>query len=293
MRKRSGLIESSPLSNTIICGDCENVLVDLPDGSVDLVFTSPPYYNAREYSSFDSYDEYLNKLRLVIRATHRVLGEGRFFVINLSPVLIQRESRSKASCRIAIPFDVHGIFVDEGFDFIDDIIWEKPSGAGWATGRGRRFAADRHPLQYKTVPVTEYILVYRKHTDRLIDWNIRQHHDKEAVKESRIEDDYERTNVWKIKPAYDRRHPAVFPVELAERVIKYYSFKGDVVLDMFAGIGTVGAAAVKCGRKFVLIEQSKEYVDVIRSDAANWLGTDVSKVDTINCDKIDADGFLF
>ena len=60
----------------------------------------------------------------------------------------------------------HRLFTKEGFDFIDDIIWVKPEGVGWATGRGRRFAADRNPLQYKPVPVTEYVLVYRKHTKR-------------------------------------------------------------------------------------------------------------------------------
>jgi DNA modification methylase len=76
---------------------------------------------------------------------------------------------------LAVPFDVHRLFIEEGYDFIDDIIWVKPEGAGWATGRGRRFAADRNPLQYKPVPVTEYILVYRKRTPKLIDWNIRAH----------------------------------------------------------------------------------------------------------------------
>ena len=86
----------------------------------------------------------------------------------------------------------------------------EPAGA---TGRGRRFAADRQPLQYKPVPVTEYVLVYRKRTDKLIDWNIRSHPDPEAVAASRIEDGYERTNVWRIKPSHSKQHPAVFPVE--------------------------------------------------------------------------------
>jgi DNA modification methylase len=80
--------------------------------------------------------------------------------------LIRRANRNEASKRIAVPFDMHRIFCEEGFDFIDDIHWVKPEGAGWATGRGRRFAADRQPLQYKAVPVTEYVLVYRKHTDK-------------------------------------------------------------------------------------------------------------------------------
>ncbi|MBI4552986.1 MAG: site-specific DNA-methyltransferase [Candidatus Latescibacteria bacterium] len=283
----------SSLRNTIALGDCEDILQDLPAGSVDLVFTSPPYYNARpEYTDFVTYEEYLLKLRKVIQHLHRVLAEGRFFVINVSPVLIRRSNRNQASQRIAVPFDIHRIFIEEGYGFIDDIIWEKPEGAGWATGRGRRFAADRNPLQYKPVPVTEYVLVYRKRTDKLIDWNIRAHPDCELVKASRIEDDYERTNIWRIKPAYDERHPAIFPIELAERVITYYSFKGDVVLDPFAGIGTVGKAAVKKDRRFVLIEQEPHYVEIMQTEVKLWLGKAASNVLTLNCPPIDVSDIL-
>jgi len=283
----------SSLRNTIAQGDCEEVLQDLPAESVDLVFTSPPYYNARpEYTDYVTYEEYLLKLRKVIQNVHRVLAEGRFFVINMAPVLIRRSNRSESSRRLAVPFDVHRLFIEEGYDFIDDIIWEKPEGAGWATGRGRRFAADRNPLQYKPVPVTEYVLVYRKQTEKLIDWNIRTHPNQKLVKASRIGDDYERTNIWHIKPAYDPRHPAIFPVELAEKIITYYSFKEDVVLDPFAGIGTVGEAAVKLGRRFVLIEQNPEYVAIIRKEAKTWLGKEARHILTINCPPIIVDDLL-
>lgn len=286
--RREGRYELSSLRNIIAWGDCEEILQDLPAGSVDLVFTSPPYYNARpEYTDHVTYEEYLLKLRKVIQNIHRVLAEGRFFVMNVSPVLIRRASRNEASSRIAVPFDVHRLFIEEGYDFLDDIIWVKPEGAGWATGRGRRFAADRHPLQYKPVPVTEYVLVYRKHTAKLIDWNIRAHPRPDLVAASRIGEDYERTNVWYIKPAYDVRHPAIFPLELAEKVITYYSFKGDVVLDPFAGIGTVGKAAVKLGRRFVLIEQNPDYVNIIREEAKTWLGHAAQQILTVNCPPID------
>ena len=103
-------------------------------------------------------------------------------------------------------------------------------------------------------------------TNKLIDWHIRKHPDQDLVTESRIEDGYEATNVWKIHPAHSRKHPAVFPVELAEKVIRYYSFKKDVVLDPFAGIGTVGEAAVKLARRFVLFEVNNEYVREIRQN---------------------------
>jgi DNA modification methylase len=274
----------SSLRNTIGFGDCGELLEEMPAESVDLIFTSPPYFNARpEYSEFEEYESYLLKLRQVIRKCHRVLSEGRFFVINISPVLLRRASRNQASKRIAVPFDLHRIFVEEGYDFIDDIIWLKPEGAGWATGRGRRFAADRNPLQYKTVPVTEYVLVYRKHTDLLIDWHIRNHPDQEVVKASKIADGYERTNVWKINPVTNSKHPAAFPVELAEKVITYYSFKGDVVLDPFAGSGTVGLAAASLDRRFVLFESNFNYIELMRKLITEGNQTDLDSVIWLNC----------
>ncbi len=283
----------SSLRNTIAQGDAEEILQELPAESVNLIFTSPPYYNARpEYADYLSYEEYLLKMRKILHHCHRVLAEGCFFVMNVAPVLVRRANRNQSSRRIAVPFDMHRLFIEEGYDFIDDIIWEKPEGAGWATGRGRRFAADRNPLQYKPIPVTEYILVYRKHTDKLIDWNIRAHPDKKLVEESKIGDDYERTNIWRIQPAHDPRHPAVFPLELAEKVIRYYSFKGDVVLDPFAGIGTVGKAAVMLGRRFVLIEQNPKYVSIIREEARLWMGKEAQSILTINCPPIEINDIL-
>ena len=253
------------------------------------MFTSPPYFNARpDYTEYAAYEDYLSKIGKVVSQCHRLLNEGRFFVINVAPVLLRRANRSEASRRLAVPFDLHGVIVKEGFDFVDDIIWEKPEGAGWATGRGRRFAADRNPLQYKTVPVTEYVLVYRKRTERLIDWNIRSHPDREAVERSRIEGDYERTNIWRIKPASTPEHPAVFPLELAENVIRYYSFAGDVVLDPFAGSGTVGKACVDHERRFVLSEMEPEYVELMKRKAVQWLGREVEDVHCIGTPPITA-----
>ncbi|GGD72583.1 hypothetical protein GCM10011514_40850 [Emticicia aquatilis] len=283
----------SSLKNTIGLGDSEELLAQTPSESVDLVFTSPPYYNARpEYADYITYEEYLLKMRKIINQCHRVLNDGRFFVINISPVLIRRANRSEASKRIAVPFDFHQLFIQEGFEFVDDIIWIKPEGAGWATGRGRRFAADRNPMQYKAVPVTEYILVYRKKTDKLIDWHIRNT-DPELVEESKIDDDYEKTNLWKIHPAYHKIHPAIFPLELAEKVVKYYSFKNDVVLDPFAGTGTVGEAAVKHNRRFVLYELSPEYMEIIKSQAENWLQGQAKDINWINVEHNTANLYLF
>lgn len=259
----------SSLKNTIAKGRAELVLRNLPEQSIDMIFTSPPYYNARkEYSEYETYEDYLDVMREVIRQCRRVLIDGKFFIMNSSHVLVPRASRSESSSRIPVPFDLHQIFMEEGFEFIDDIIWQKPEGAGWASGRGRRFSADRNPMQYKAVPVTEYVMVYRKKPAGLIDDFIRKHPVPELVEDSKIEDGYETTNVWYISPARDKRHPAIFPNELAEKVIKYYSFKNDVVLDPFGGIGTTAKCAAALKRRFYSIEMNDEYIEAQRSDIA-------------------------
>lgn len=264
---RKKTISFRPLESRIVLGDAAEVLADYPPDSVQLVFTSPPYFNAKlEYHESEAYKDYLDLLRTVFQGCHDILSEGRFLVVNTSPVLVRRAHRNASSRRIPITFDLHAILDDIGFEFIDDIIWQKPEGAGWHLGRGRRFAADRQPLQYKAVTVTENVIVYRKRTDKLIDWNLRNHPDPEAVEASRIGDDYERTNIWRIHPAHHKAHPAVFPVALAERVVRYYSFLGDMVLDPFAGTGTTGRAAGMLDRRFMLVEKSPAYFRTQVSD---------------------------
>lgn len=273
---RKNVFIPAPIPNKVILGDSIRVLEDFPPDTAQLIVTSPPYYNAKtEYSEYVDYQEYLDFLRKVFIRCHHVLSEGRFIVINVSPVLIKRTSRNASSKRIPIPFDIHKILDSIGFDFIDDIIWEKPEGAGWNLGRGRRFKADRQPLQYKPVTVTEYVLVYRKRTDKLIDWNIRNHYNKDLVEASKIVGNYDVTNIWKIHPSTNKHHPAVFPDELVRRIIRYYSFKGDMVLDPFGGSGTVGRVAYEMERRFLLIDREPSYYELMKKTISDLVGKDV------------------
>ena len=265
--RRRSEIAFPPIPNKVILGDCRTVLSEFPPDSVQLVFTSPPYFNAKpECAEYVDYQSYLEFLGEAFDACHSVLAEGRFLVVNVSPVLVRRTSRSTASRRLPIPFDLHPVLERIGFEFIDDVIWRKPEGAGWHLGRGRRFAADRQPLQYKPVTVTEYVLVYRKKTDRLIDWNLRNHPDPAAVERSLILGEYDKTNVWDVTPSNHKAHPAVFPDELVSRVVRYYSFERDSVLDPFAGTGTVGRVAAAMGRRFVCIEKRADYYETMRQE---------------------------
>lgn len=274
---------TSNIRNTVGLGDSQELIPDMPASSVDLVFTSPPYYNAKpEASEYANYEEYLMKLKHVFKTIERVLISGKFLIVNSSPVLIRRASRNDSSTRVPVPFDIHTILTEIGFEFVDDIIWKKPEGAGWATGRGRRFAADRNPMQYKPAPVTEYLLVYRSESSKLIDFYINEHPEQEVVEESKIADGYEKTNVWEVQPDTSSEHPAPFPDGLAERVIKYYSFINDVVLDPFAGTGTTGRVADELERRFVMFEKNDEYMQIIKDSLANSMGTEAEEINWIN-----------
>ena len=246
------------LKNVIVHADVQDALKLIPDESIHLTFTSPPYYNARDYTIYQSYKAYLDFLTAVFKETHRVTKEGRFFVLNTSPVIVPRISRSHSSKRYAIPYDIHPRLTEIGWEFIDDIVWVKPMSA--VKNRNEGFFRHRRPLSYKANVVTESVMVYRKKTDRLLDWNIRQYSD-EIIAQSKVLGEYEKTNVWKIAPSADKVHPAVFPIELAASIIQFYSFKGDLVFDPFGGSGTVGEAALVFERHFLLCEKVAEYVE--------------------------------
>ncbi len=251
------------LKNVIVQGDVAEILNYVPDESIHLTFTSPPYYNARDYSIYQSYEEYLNFLEKVFREVHRITKEGRFFVLNTSPIIIPRISRAHASKRYPIPYDIHPILIKMGWEFIDDIVWVKPEAS--VKNRNAGFLQHRKPLAYKPNAVSEMLMVYRKKTDKLIDWNISQY-DWDKVKKSKVADKYETTNIWRIDPTFDKVHSAVFPIELCNKVITYYSFIEDLIFDPFAGSGTVGRAAINLNRHFFLTEKESRYVNRMKED---------------------------
>ena len=251
------------MKNAVVHGDVRDVLKFVPDESIHLTFTSPPYYNARDYSIYPSYKEYLEFLEEVFKEVHRVTKEGRFFILNTSPIIIPRAGRQYSSKRYPIPYDIHPLLVKMGWEFIDDIIWLKPEAS--AKNRNAGFLQHRKPLAYKPNPCTESVMVYRKKTDKLIDWNIKQY-DFGIVEESKINGDFESSNVWKIDPVFDKKHSAVFPLELCNKVIKFYSFKGDLIFDPFAGSGTLGKASLNLDRHFFLTEKEKRYVERIKEN---------------------------
>jgi len=249
------------LKNTVVNGDVLDVLNKVKNESFHLTFTSPPYYNARDYSFYSSYKEYLDFLRKVFKEVHRLTKNGRFLIVNSSPVIVPRVSRSHSSKRYPIPFDIHHFLMEDGWEFIDDIIWQKPEYS--VKNRVGGFMQHRKPLGYKPNTTTEYLMVYRKKSTDLIDWNIKQY-DKDIIEKSKVSDDFEKTNVWSLPTSSDKTHSAVFPKSLCERVIKYYSYEGDLVFDPFGGSGTFGEVAIQNNRNFFLTEIDNVYFERIK-----------------------------
>ena len=252
------------LKPMLLVGDTEQTLSVLPDNSIQLIFTSPPYYNAREYSDYSSYIAYLDKMKSILIALHRVLEDGRFIVINVSPVITKRIGREFESTRYPIHYDFHSILTASGFYFVDEIQWIKPEPS--VPDRVSGYRQTRKPLSYKPNCITESIMVYRKNADFLLDKNMKRYkgynrHEGEEIDTS---------NCWFIAPSRDKNHPAVFPEELVRRVLKYYSFEGDTVLDCFAGSGTTGKVAKSMNRLPVLCEINRDYVEAIDKATPNY-----------------------
>jgi site-specific DNA-methyltransferase (adenine-specific) len=218
---------------------------ELPDKSVQLMITSPPYNASKEYDEDLNLEEYLALLEQVWQETYRVLVPGGRACVNVANL----------GRKPYIP--LHSLIIDQmlasGFLMRGEIIWNKAASASPSTAWGSWMSATNPVLR----DVHEYILVFCKETFRR----------KRQGKENTIaRDDFlEWTkSVWTF-PAVSARqvgHPAPFPLELPRRLIQLYTFKEDVVLDPFAGSGTTCIAAREAGRYYVGYDTRQEYVEL-------------------------------
>ena len=254
------------MSLEIINEDCLIGLRNMNEVCVDLTWTSPPYYNAKSYSEWETYQDYLDFLENVFSEIYRITKDGRMCVVNLSPVIVQRESRAHESKRLAIPFHFFSIMEKIGWKYIDDIVWVKPEGA--AINRNGGFFQHRKPVAYKPNLVSETILVFQKPANFLIDKIVRSYKD-EVLKKSLVLEEYERSNVWLINPETKSKHLAPYPEKLSDNIIKYYSFYGDLILDPFLGSGTTLVSCKKYGRNGIGFEIHEEYVNMSKNRLDN------------------------
>jgi len=244
----------------ILVGDARS-MHQVGDNCVALVVTSPPYFAGKEYEAVlgsghvpASYIEYLEMLAGVFAECWRVLEPGGRIAVNVAN-LGRKPYRSLSA-------DVTRILQDDiGFLLRGEVVWQKARGASGNCAWGS-FASAANPVLRD---LSERVVVGSKgRFDRAISRARRKkdglpHEDtisKQVFMEATLD-------VWTMRPESARRvnHPAPFPVELPERFIQLYTYKGDVVLDPFMGSGTTAVAALRCGRRFVGYDTDPEYVD--------------------------------
>jgi DNA modification methylase len=227
----------------IILGDAGQVLASLPADSVHLAITSPPYNVGipyRGYTDDRTPDEYLAWLRTTWKELLRVLVPGGRFALNVAPTSI-KDFRP-------IHHDLTRDLRRLGYILRTEIIWYKQT-----MGRRTAWGSWRSPANPHVIPSWEYILVFSKGSWRLDG-------DRERIDITSKEFQTASDGFWAIPPERVRKgHPAPFPEELIRRLVKFYSYQGNVVLDMFGGTGTVAAVARGTGRHFIHIDTSPEY----------------------------------
>ena len=227
--------------NKIILGNSESMEV-IPNNSVHLMITSPPYNVTKDYDDDLSLTEYLKILKNVFTETFRVLVNGGRACINIAN--IGRKPYIPLSDYITM------MMLEIGYNMRGEIIWNKGAGAGVSMAWGSWQSASNPVLR----DVHEYILIFSKGDYK------RAQNDKQntITKEQFME---WTKSIWTMNPESAKKvnHPAPFPEELPYRLIQLYSFKDDIVLDPFMGSGTTAISALKTGRNFVGYEISKEY----------------------------------
>jgi site-specific DNA-methyltransferase (adenine-specific) len=224
-------------------GDAAN-MKEIPNNSIQLIFTSPPYFEAKkEYQSKDqTLQQYLSILKLFIDECNRVLITGGRLIINVANV--------GRNPYISICTHIHQ-YTEISFIKRGEIIWDKGASAGSSTAWGSWRSASNPSLR----DVHEYLLIYSKEDKkRYIP------HGKDSI----TADDFAicTQSIWHINSisAKKRGHPAPFPIELARRVIELYSFVGDIVLDPFMGSGTTMEAAILTNRHYIGYDLVPEYI---------------------------------
>lgn len=226
---------------------------ELPDNSVHLMITSPPYNVTKEYDQNLTLEQYLQLLQNVLTETYRVLVNGGRACVNIANV----------GRKPYIPLSdmVGKLMNDIGFNYRGEIIWDKGASAGGSCAWGSWMSASNPTLR----DVHEYILVFSKGD------YARAKKTDSITKEEFLE---WTKSIWHMNTESAKRvkHPAPFPEELPTRLIKLFSFQEDVVLDPFMGSGTTAVAALKNGRHFVGYEISRDYLDIANNRIGDYLG---------------------
>ncbi len=294
--------------------DCKKGMQQyLEDESVDLVVTSPPYFNARDYSQWETVDDYLKDMKEIVKEIYRVLKNHKVFVLNIGDIICKTGKQKYTSRKL--PLCAYFIVMCEeiGFEFVDDFIWDK----GEPQSK-RHIGNPPYPLYQYPVNCYEHILIFHKHRLSketipcpicgslkavtngqteigVYSWECKNPDCPQKSNKGRgkrfsertiIMQDYQteenkidselvkkwRRDIVKINPIVKVNskgvntigHSAPFPKEIPEMAIQFFTGKGDLVLEPFAGSGTSLIVAKELGRNYIGFEIDNDYFNILK-----------------------------
>lgn len=271
-----GLIDEAvrriPTSHTILLGDARGMEILRPE-SVHLVLTSPPYWTLKEYRAsqgqmghIENYEQFLTELDKVWTHCYRALVPGGRLVCVVGDVCLSR--RKNAGRHTVVP--LHASIQEHcrriGFDNLAPIIWHKISNAVYEVENGSSFLGKPYEPNSVIKNDVEFILMERK------PGGYRTPGTMTRVLSVISEENHRKwfQQIWTgLTGASTRHHPAPYPLELAERLVRMFSFVGDTVLDPFLGTGTTSVAAAKSGRHSIGFEVDDHYFNLAHKRIAN------------------------
>lgn len=248
--------------HTLIFGNSMS-MIELPDESIHLIVTSPPYFNAPfDYKNlFKSYEQYLGVIEKVAKESFRVLKEGRIFALNIDDMLVDGK-------KYPITADATKIFQDAGFTYRDRIVWKKPDGYLRISKRSGVLLQNPYPMYFYPDNLLESIIIFQKGKFKYSSVS------KEIKEKSKIDiKEFQKNNwhrtLWEmtnVLPGSElEKGIAAFPDELPYRIIKLFSYVGETVLDPFLGSGTTMKVANLLHRNSIGIEIIRDLENIIRS----------------------------
>jgi site-specific DNA-methyltransferase (adenine-specific) len=272
----------APPTPELRLGDARD-LSFLDDGSIHLIVTSPPYWTLKKYNNspeqlghLEDYEEFLIELNKVWRHAYRVLVPGGRLVVVVGDVAV---ARRKFGRHLVFPLhaDIQVQCRKLGFDNLNPIIWYKISNAKFEVAGGSFLGKPYEPNAIIKTDI-EYILMqrkpggYRKPTEA----------QRQASRMDKADFKAWFKQIWRVPGASTKDHPAPFPLEVAERLVRMFSFVGDTVLDPFCGTGTTLLASALWGRRGIGVEVDPDYLALARErlQAAQASSSSASTIDS-------------
>jgi DNA modification methylase len=238
-------------------------MLEVPDNSVHLAITSPPYWQLKDYGTVDqigfhdTYENYINNLNLVWKECYRVLHNGCRLCINIGDQFARAVYYGRYKV-IPIREEIIKFCENIGFDYMGAIIWQKVTTSN-TTGGGVQMGSYPYPRNGILKLDYEFILTFKK----LGDGPKPTYENKELSKMTAEEWNTFFAGHWNFAGARQDNHIAMFPEELPRRLIKMFAFAGDTVLDPFAGSGTTNLAAKNLGRNSIGYEINPDFIPVM------------------------------